>query len=394
MTAGVEARRLAAQLVGRIDRGGAFSNVVLRTATEGLSSADRALVYSDVYGTIRNRLAIDAVIEEASGRQISAIDPELLDLLRIGVVELKVHGTPPHAAVNTIVSSVEGRGPRGFLNAVLRKVTRSGDLAPPRLPDWIRRRIETDWGDVAAFESASLADAPAALRLRPGAPDTGTPVPGLDPARIVDDMAVARDLVERDLASFADPASVAVGMAVGAQPGERVLDMAAAPGGKTGHLRDTMDRTGLLVATDNHHRRLKSAQRRLDDSWIHHLVMDGSRPAFAPGSFDRVLLDAPCTGLGTLRRRPEIMHRIEPASLDALAALQARLLDAAIDLAKPGGVVVYSVCTVTAAETTAVVADRGGRAPIDLPGVDLGSGTMLGPHTTGTDGMFISVIDT
>ncbi|MBT8211943.1 MAG: hypothetical protein KJN71_02225 [Acidimicrobiia bacterium] len=393
VTKGAASRSLAAELVGRIVRDGAYSNVVLRSATSKLSPPDRALVYADVYAVLRRRDAIDELIAGVSGRSVADIDPDLLDRLRVGVVELKVHNTPPHAAVDSIVGGVDNRGRRGFVNAVLRKLVGAAELPPPRLPDWIRSVLETDWGTVDAFEAASLADAPLAVRLRPGAPEVGNAVEGIAPARIIEDAATAGDLVRKGEATIADPASTAVGMAVEAAPGERILDMAAAPGGKTIHLRDAMEGTGLLVAADVHHRRLVSAARRVEDPWISWLLVDGTRPAFKPGSFDRVLLDAPCTGLGTLRRRPEIMHRIEPRSIDDLAKLQSRLLDAAIDLVRPGGRVVYSVCTVTAAETTGVVGPRGGRAPAGLPGADLGSGLMLRPDTTGTDGMFISVID-
>jgi 16S rRNA (cytosine967-C5)-methyltransferase len=170
--------------------------------------------------------------------------------------------------------------------------------------------------------------------------------------------------------------------------------MAAAPGGKTLHLLDQMEGTGLLIGADRHGRRVASARHRLREAGVEipWVVADGVAAPFAPATFDRVLLDAPCTGLGTLRRRPEIRHRLDPDSPDRLAAQQRRLLDAALSLVKPDGFVVYAVCTVFAAETTMVVAERRAEAPDGLPGRPTGNGWLLGPHLTSSDGMFISLV--
>jgi 16S rRNA (cytosine967-C5)-methyltransferase len=123
-----------------------------------------------------------------------------------------------------------------------------------------------------------------------------------------------------------------------------------------------------------------------------YLVMDGRAPALRRRSFDRVLLDAPCTGLGTLRRRPEIRHRLEPESPHRLAPVQRNLVTAALELVAPGGRLVYSVCTIFPEETIDVVADLDADAPDGLPGEPWGKGWLLAPHTTGTDGMFIAVV--
>ena len=123
-------------------------------------------------------------------------------------------------------------------------------------------------------------------------------------------------------------------------------------------------------------------------------MADGRRPPFEPATFDAVLLDAPCTGLGTLRRRPEIIHRTGPDDVTALAELAGDLLQSALELTRPGGRVVYSVCTVTPSETIGVVDGTGARPPdLDLPGRAFGPGWMLAPHLGPTDGMFIAVID-
>jgi 16S rRNA (cytosine967-C5)-methyltransferase len=187
---------------------------------------------------------------------------------------------------------------------------------------------------------------------------------------------------------------VAVGLAVDGQPGLSVLDMAAAPGGKTLHLHDQLQGRGTLIAADRHQRRVLSARRRLrrlnvDLPW---LVADGRRLPFAGPTFDRVLLDAPCTGLGTLRRRPEIRHRLQEDAPSRAGELQRELLEAALSVVKPEGFVAYAVCTVFPEETTEVVAGFSAQAPTGLPGRPLGKGWLLGPHLTGSDGMFISLV--
>jgi 16S rRNA (cytosine967-C5)-methyltransferase len=150
----------------------------------------------------------------------------------------------------------------------------------------------------------------------------------------------------------------------------------------------------VLIASDRHPRRVASARRRLqregaDVAWV---VADGIRAPFPPRTFDRVLLDAPCTGLGTLRRRPEIRHRLTPDRPARFGAGQHRLLDAALQLVKPDGLVVYAVCTVFPEETTEIVANRRATPPVGLPGRQAGKGWLLGPHLTGSDGIFISVV--
>jgi 16S rRNA (cytosine967-C5)-methyltransferase len=168
----------------------------------------------------------------------------------------------------------------------------------------------------------------------------------------------------------------------------RVLDMAAAPGGKTLHLIDQVEPDGVVVALDRHRRRVMDGARRVPAArWV---VADGTAPPFPGQSFSRILLDAPCSGLGTLRRRPEIRFRVAEAEVSSLAELQRRMLEAAFALLAPGGRLVYSVCTVTPEETVDVARDFDLR-PADLPGVVWGNGRLLAPHLTSTDGMFVAV---
>ena len=218
----------------------------------------------------------------------------------------------------------------------------------------------------------------------------GKPSPGIAGAYYVDGPVTPGHEI-----TYSDAASTAVGLALGSQPGERVLDMAAAPGGKTLHLWDLAGGEAEVVALDRHRRRLRSAQARLAESgatpiWING---DGRRLPFAEGVFDAVLVDAPCTGLGTLRRRPEIAMRLAEDSPGKLGVQQAKMLAEAWRVTRPRGRIVYSVCTVFPAETVDIVADYPASAPVGLPGRLWGKGLLLAPHVTGTDGMFISRIE-
>jgi 16S rRNA (cytosine967-C5)-methyltransferase len=189
-----------------------------------------------------------------------------------------------------------------------------------------------------------------------------------------------------------DGSSVAVGLALDAQPGEHILDLAAAPGGKTLHLTDQVGEAGLVVAADVHHRRVLAAVGRPGLAGVPWCVTDGRRTPFPDRTFDRVLIDAPCSGLGTLRRRPEVRYRTDADDLPVLAARQKAMVAEALRVVKPEGLVVYSVCTVTPEETVDVVEGFATEPVRGLPGRAWGPGWLLAPHLTGTDGMYITRI--
>ncbi|MGH9891728.1 MAG: hypothetical protein ACREA0_07055, partial [bacterium] len=190
---------------------------------------------------------------------------------------------------------------------------------------------------------------------------------------------------------LADPSSVAVVSALGVERGQRVADLAAAPGGKTMDIADRLGHDGMVVASDPKQRRALRAARRVPQAqWM---IADGRAPALRGRRFDRVLIDAPCSGLGTLRRRPELRHRATPAEVVRLATLQRQMLAAGFELVADGGRLVYSVCTVTPEETVDQVRDLGAKPPGGLPGREWGGGWLLAPHLTGTDGMFVAVFD-
>ncbi len=379
-------------------RDGAFSNVLLNQLG---SDSDARLVRRLVYGTLRHLTEIDYNLAAVSSRELAEIDPQVLDILRVGGYELLLGEGAPHAAVNEAVEatrSVSGQGAAGFVNAVLRKLT-GGKVPVPSGGDgvaielgvqpWILDALSEAWGADEAQAFLRASQEPAGLNVRARRPlpaDAGEAIPGIPGAFRVSE-------VEPDLAVM-DPSSVAVGLAADVAPGMSVADLAAAPGGKTLHLYDLMEGQGTLIAVDRHPRRAAAARSRLsramvDIPWI---VGDARTPPLARGFFDRVLLDAPCTGLGTLRRRPEIRHRLRPEQPAESAERQRQMIKAALTLLKPEGQLVYSVCTVFVEETTGVITGLSARPPEGLPGRREGDGWLLAPHLTQSDGMFISLI--
>ena len=398
MKPGVEARSVSAGLVGRVVRGGAWSNLVVRGVD--LPPDDARLVRHLVYGTIRNLPRLDRAIGDLSSRPLAAIHSDVLDVLRVAFHEVLFGRAAAHAVPDMAVESARRLGhgrATGFVNALVRNLQRAGEPNPPSdpaeafsLPGWVMDDLMHTWGrdQALAFAEAAHEDAPVGFRMRPGDP----PPPGAVPTPIPGAFVHEQGRVPKG-AVVQDASSVAVVEALSVAPGHRVLEVGAAPGGKTLAIGDRSP--GSLVALDIHPRRIRQAARRLEREggrgwWVR---ADGACLPFRSGQFDRVLVDAPCTGLGTLRRRPELRLRISIGDRDRLAALQRRMLRQALDAARPGGRVVYSVCTLTRAETLGVVEDMDGRPPADLPGLRLDHGLLMGPHLTGTDGMFISVLD-
>ncbi len=399
MKPGVAARVAAASALGRVLRGGAWSNVVVDTVAEGMTPQDRRLVRRLVYRTLRNLHRIDSTLADHITRGLDATHRDVLDVLRIGAAELISGGGAGHAAVDSAVEAVREIGhpqAAGFVNGVLRNLLRRGAEAGPEplsdaerhnLPQWVVDDLIAQLGadSAAAFLAASEEDAPRTARVRPGATRQGEAT-ALSDVVLVPPGDLAPGLIIQDVAS------AAVVAALGDLAGTTVLDVAAAPGGKTLQIWDAQPE--LVVACDAHPRRVRRARVRLGElgypgPWVQ---ADGRSLPFAPGTFDRVLVDAPCSGLGTLRRRPELRYKINEQEVTRLAALQHKMLSEAQRVLAPGGRIVYSVCTVTSAETGGVAAEFDGRSP-DLPLGTAGEhGRLLTPHRDGVDGMFISVV--
>ncbi len=357
----------------RIDTEGAYANLLLPTLLErtSLDRRDRGFVTELVYGVTRGRRSCDWLVDRFLPDP-DRIDPTARAWLRLGAFQLAFLDTPAHAAVGATVESAPGKL-KGLLNAVLRKVAAGLPVTWPdeatRLsqPDWIIRRLTGDLGE---------SEAVAALEVMNRSPSVTT----------------------RDDGYVQDQASQWVADAVGAAPGELVLDMCAAPGGKATAMAGA---GATVVAADARAGRLglvaaNAARLGLDDGRLVTIAADGTRPPFRPAAFDKVLLDAPCSGLGALRRRPDARWRIAETDVEVLAALQIDLVEAAQALVRPGGELTYSVCTLTLAESRAVD-DHLARTHPELvalpppgrPWHPLGRGALLLPQAADTDGMYL-----
>jgi len=326
LDAGSASRRLAIDVVKRINEGGAYANLVLPDMLErsDLSSEDRRFVTELVYGSTRMRRACHYLADRFV---IGDVDPEVRAALQIGTYQLAFLRTPPHAAVSATVGAVRSRG-RSLVNAVLRKVA-DADVEYPNLatelsyPDWLVGRM----ADFIGTEEAE-----AALRAMNQPAETST----------------------RDDGYIQDPASQMVVDFVAAEPGDLVVDLCAAPGGKATGIAAS---GATVIASDRRRSRARliaSNLQRLEQS-IPIVVADGRQPSLRLNSADKVLVDAPCSGLGSLRRRADARWRIEPEAAERLAELQVELLVAAYDLLKPGGELIYSVCTLDRAEGPGVI---------------------------------------
>lgn len=368
---GTQARRRALDVLTRIEEHGAYANLALRHALRGsgLARRDKAMVTDLVYGVTRMRRALDHVIDLHVSRQV---DPSVRRVLRLGAHQMLYGATPAHAAVSESVDLAPGRA-SGFVNAVLRKVAAT-DLAAVEWPDEATRLSYPDWIVARLVADLGEADALAALEQMDEAPEVEVRSDGYTQDRASQWVA---DLVE-------------------AEPGHLVADTCAGPGGKA----TALARTGARVVALDHHlhraRMVADNAQRVQVELAASLVADARRLPLRPGSFHRVLVDAPCSGLGVLRRRADARWRVLQSDVDELADLQVDLVLGALPLLRPGGVLTYSVCTVTAAETTGVtervLRARPDLVPLDPPGPPWrvhGAGALLLPHDAGTDGMYV-----
>ncbi len=369
---GITARELAMKALHDVDNG-AFANLVLPEIMRGLErfgpidDRDKAFATELVYGTVRMRRACDYLIQRLIEREP---DPDTLRVLHLGAYQLVFAGVAPHAAVAETVN-LAPEWSRGFANAVLRRL--AGEITPvwPNMatelsyPDWIVSTLVKELG----VERAE---------------------------RVLRNMNEPAEVYVREDGYVQDPASQVVAESVGAQPGERILDVCAAPGGKS----TVMAAAGAdVTAIDLHFHRARLVRRNavqlgcIDRVGV--VVADSTELPVPLASFDRVLLDAPCSGLGSLRRRPDARWRMEPEDVVDLVRLQKGLFKSAAAAVKPGGVLVYSVCTLTSEETTDIDAyvkagfpDFEALAPVDAPGWEpIGRGARILPGIT--DGMAV-----
>jgi 16S rRNA (cytosine967-C5)-methyltransferase len=460
---GLGPRLLAYELLRAVEERDAYANLLMPQllAASDLSERDRALATELGYGTLRWQGTLDAVLGRASSRPLAEVDPPVRTALRLGAYQLLQTRIAVHAAVGStvdLVRATSGERPVRFANAVLRGVARAwqeagGDVATasgaPSLsadavghlslvhahPRWIvtafLSALDGDLTETAAALAADNVRPTLHLVARPGlidrdalleqagpesVPGTWSPysvyLPGGDPgalAAIVSGAAAVQDEGSQLVALLVEAAAPS-------RPGQRTVDLCAGPGGKAALLASLAAPTGgPLIAIEPRLARAQLVRAALrGQSRANTVVLgDGRRPPLRPGSVDRILVDAPCSGLGALRRRPEARWRKSAADLPGLTALQGELLDSALRLAAPGGTVVYATCSPHRGETDQVVDAAlrrisGTRTVREMSASDLlgetvvfpaspisQSGTKrlrLWPNIHATDGMFAAVL--
>ncbi|MFE5513828.1 RsmB/NOP family class I SAM-dependent RNA methyltransferase [Streptomyces sp. NPDC056529] len=445
-------RMLAFEALRAVDERDAYANLVLppllRKAREGgdFDGRDAALATELVYGTLRRQGTYDAIISACVDRPLREVDPPVLDVLALGAHQLLGTRIPTHAAVSASVELarvVLGDGRAKFVNAVLRKIARQdldawvAQVAPPydedpedhlavvhSHPRWVVSALwDSLGGGRAGIEDLLEADnerPEVTLVARPGRSTTEELAAAVEtlPGRwspYALRMAEggepgAIEAVKDGRAGVQDEGSQLVALALANAPLDgsdaRWLDGCAGPGGKAALLAAlASERGAALLASEKQPHRARLVERALAGNPGPYQVIaaDGTRPPWAPGSFDRVLMDVPCSGLGALRRRPEARWRRRPDDLDGFAPLQRALLTEALRAVRVGGVVGYATCSPHLAETRIVVDDvlkkTGGAELIDarplLPGVPaLGEGpdVQLWPHLHGTDAMYLALL--
>jgi 16S rRNA (cytosine967-C5)-methyltransferase len=429
------ARAAAYAVLRRTFEQGAFTDRAFHAAARDLGPRDRALAMHLAYGAVQRARTLDHLVEVVSGRSAAAIDAPLLAALRLGAYELCFAGSAAHAAVNDAVELAKPAHGLTLVNAVLRRIARERDTLLAALEDdvdpaaaslrhsmplWI---AELWWAQLGASSARALlarANDPGESALRANTLRTdaaslaaslpvATAVPGEPPEAVIalepfdahgSPQWRAGELMPQSRAAML------VAHALDPQPGERILDLCAAPGGKTTHIAALTGARGEVVAVERHAARAQALRRTAERMGADNVtveVADATRPRRDGDRFARVLLDAPCSGLGTLQSRPDLRWRATPGSVRDLAEQQARLLSAAAVACAPGGILVYSTCTVSAAENEqqigALLDAHPEFAAIDLqqrfpawahPGVP--DHLLALGHVQGSDGFFIAAL--
>jgi 16S rRNA (cytosine967-C5)-methyltransferase len=439
-------RLLALRALERVQRASAFADLLLGSmlGRSDLNSADRAFATDLVYGTLRWRGRIDYLLSHFLDRDLEKLEPLVANALRLGAYQmLFADRVPPEAAVDESVRCVRAAGSEratGLVNAVLRRFAREhARIALPQLatqplehlthalslPPWIAARWLERFGaeEAALLAAVSNEPPPQVVRanrrviardaliqeLRERFPDAracrhaedGIVLgrrgnPALDPAFLAGRFTV-QDEASQLVVALLDP-----------QPGESLLDTCAAPGGKATAIAERVGERGQVLALDRHVGRsdlVRRAARRLGLANLACGERDATRPLADLGRFDRVLVDAPCSGLGTLRRNPDARWRIAAGDPDKLAEVQRAILRSAADCVRPGGALVYSTCTLTPEENESVVqsflADRRDfrRAePSEIPAplaplLDAEGSLRTLPHRDDADGFFAARLE-
>jgi 16S rRNA (cytosine967-C5)-methyltransferase len=379
------ARRCAYAVLRRVFEQGAYADRALQSEARELDARDRALTMRLAYGAIQRRGTLDYLIERLAARPAGQLDPPVLGALRLGLYELLyLDGAPNHAVVaDSVELAKTGRGAgHGLVNAVLRRAAREGAealLGPLREdtpeqaavthshPQWIARLW---WKELGAQEARALMaynNEPGELALRVNtlqadpatvARQLGAPThtdPELSEALVLDgpfDLHASSAWSTGAIVAQSR-AAMLVARALDPQAGERVLDLCAAPGGKSTHMAALMGDEGEVLAVERNRARaaeLQDTARRLHAQSVRVQVADAALARPEGPVFDRVLVDPPCSGLGTLQARADLRWRVTPEQVSQMAETQAAILTAGARALRPGGVLVYSTCTISPAE--------------------------------------------
>ena len=366
---GTTARRIAIEALERIEKDGAYANLLLPTLLEesGLDTRDRGFVTELVYGATRMKRALDYLVDRFVDRD--DVDSRVRAALRVGAYQIEFMRVPAHAAVDSTVAATPKRG-RGFVNAVLRKVAKAGESETQwptpgielSYPDWILKRLEADLGDrsVGVLQAMNTA---ATTHTR--------------------DDGYRQDLASQEVSQLVEASGL-------------IFDLCAAPGGKATYIAgEVATKERVVIGSDLHAHRAGLIRQAAQDTGtsVHAVVADATNPPYRASSADAVLIDAPCSGLGSLRRRADARWRITQSNVDELSGLQFDLVKSAVGLVKPGGQIVFSVCTLTKSEST----DVDERIATELPQLEpqplsgpwepWGRGGRLLPDTFAGDGM-------
>jgi len=437
-SSGISPARLTAfRILKRVEDEGAYASVLLANQDDSLSAKDRALAHELTMGVLRWQLTLDHLIAHYANRDSRRLDLAARISLRLGLYQLRfLTRIPASAAVNDAVKLVQFariRSADKFVNAVLRRAIRESEYDPlsvvsdplERLaletshPRWLIERWADNFGleEATAFARANNEAAPVSFRITGNNTDGNEVLEqlraagaSLTPSGVVNDAwrisggtTLLRRLAREGRVYVQDEASQLVAHALAPQAGEHVLDLCAAPGSKTTHVAALANGEATVIAGDLYQHRLRTvvdAVRSQQVNRVYCVVLDGEQGLpFAEAGFDRVLVDAPCSGTGTLRHNPEIRWRISAADIKQLAGRQRHLLLNAAKAVKPGGRLVYSTCSVETEENEEVIEawlefhptfDRI-QLPLPLELLTESGAARTWPHRQGTDGFFIAV---
>ena len=428
------ARACAFTVLRRVFEQAAYADRAFAAEARELDPRDRALAMAISYGAVQRRGTLDHIAGRLLSRRLGSLDPPVLAALRLGLFQiLYLDGIADHAAVHESVELAKRSRPAaaGLVNAVLRRAATEGreivgglhDRDPEAaalahsVPVWLARRWFDELGadDARSLLAAINRPAESAIRVNTlvgevGEVGAGLGVPYATAPGIPEGLVLQGPFDAEGSAAYNDGAimpqsraSMLVSRVLGPTSGERVLDLCAAPGAKTTHLAALSHDAGAVIAVERHPGRadaLRRTCRRLHTGSVRVLTADAA--AFEdPQGFDRVLVDPPCSGLGTLQSRPDLRWRAEPESIDELAEIQRRILTAAANATRPGGTLAYSVCTISRHEGERQVqrflkehrdfevADLADELP-QWAGAAVPGGLQLRPDRDRTDGFFIA----